>query len=137
MTLNKFTGCLAMLFFNYEIVVSHLEHDSVTESRADDSNKPKSSTLSSHLSNFWSWCISWQNILITNCSQAILYISTWWLLNHWNEWSHWICSHPLYSDRWNKVLVKIVHNFQKNLLLKGKQFSYGINYNIWTQVLII
>jgi len=40
------------MLFNYEVVVSHLEHDFVTESRADDSNKPKSSTLSSHLSNF-------------------------------------------------------------------------------------
>ena len=35
------------MLFNYEVVVSHLEHDFDTESRADDSNKPKSSTLSS------------------------------------------------------------------------------------------
>jgi hypothetical protein len=35
---------------------------------------------SSQLSNFWSLCISWWTSLITNCSQAISYISTWWLL---------------------------------------------------------
>ena len=48
---SKERAVKAMLF-NYEVVGSHLEHDFVAGSRADDSNKPKSSTLSSHLSNF-------------------------------------------------------------------------------------
>ena len=47
-------GAVKTMLLNYEVVVSHLEHDFVTESRADDSNKLKSSTMTSHLSNFGS-----------------------------------------------------------------------------------